>query len=757
MRRRKRTRKCLATILALTMGIGMSVFNAETLFISPSTPISAFAADNSLEQNAQPSDELFGAIEANEYEFPEESFDGSVGEDRLTNDEILTYVESNSTSSDLTFGDYSYKLSGPYVVITKYLGNEENLIIPESIDSRSVDMIDAYAFHNNAILKSVTIPKTVRTISNGAFKNCNSLSKVTIKSNASSVHRLTIEEKAFYRCISLKDIVLSSNVTEIGNEAFSGCVSLSKLELPDSLTKLGSMVIANTSISSMTIPKNIKSSGDVSIYGWHKGALGNCPSLTEIIFEEGIDTIPSCIAYDGSTVESEKSKIKRIVFPSTVQKIGIHAFEGCSYLESITLPKSLTEIGNYAFAQCTALTRVDIPSNVTSINMYAFSECSALVDVTTTYGSSPLNIRKFAFCNCINLKNISLASNITEIGDEAFSGCISLSKLELPKNLIKLGGKILRNTMVNSINIPPSVKIAEDGATYNEGALSRCPALMEVIFENGIERIPDYIAYDRSSGDKRSRINKITLPSTVKEIGSRAFADSSYLETIILPKALQTVEKYAFNSCNALKDIYYEGSEEDWKKIQIASGNDALSKATIHYNYVYPDSDKTTGDKDSKDNSDTKDTDSSKDNKDDNTNTSTDSTASTLPIIVTINSDKSLTYKDGYTPSEFTINVTASYLPVGEGTTFKNVKVTIELPDGLSFDKNSTKKTVIKNIGTVSSIENNNNNMSYTVYTDDNHVTGSFEVKAVVSADNYSSNTAAHKIPVILVNGITFR
>ena len=41
---------------------------------------------------------------------------------------------------------------------------------------------------------------------------------------------------------------------------------------------------------------------------------------------------------------------------------------------------------------------------------------------------------------------------------------------------------------------------------------------------------------------------------------------------------------YAFRLCTNLKDVYYSGTEEEWKKIDIRDSNDSLSNVKIHFN-----------------------------------------------------------------------------------------------------------------------------------------------------------------------------
>ena len=57
----------------------------------------------------------------------------------------------------------------------------------------------------------------------------------------------------------------------------------------------------------------------------------------------------------------------------------------------------------------------------------------------------------------------------------------------------------------------------------------------------------------------------------------------------IFPASIAHVGNYAFANCPKLTDVYYSGSEGQWKAIQIGKANSALSSATIHYNHLMAD------------------------------------------------------------------------------------------------------------------------------------------------------------------------
>ena len=74
---------------------------------------------------------------------------------------------------------------------------------------------------------------------------------------------------------------------------------------------------------------------------------------------------------------------------------------------------------------------------------------------------------------------------------------------------------------------------------------------------------------------------------TVTEIGARAFTheSSKSIREIHLPKTLLRIGSSAFAKLPALTDVYYEGSEEEWKKISELA---PLENVTIHFNTPIP-------------------------------------------------------------------------------------------------------------------------------------------------------------------------
>ena len=71
-----------------------------------------------------------------------------------------------------------------------------------------------------------------------------------------------------------------------------------------------------------------------------------------------------------------------------------------------------------------------------------------------------------------------------------------------------------------------------------------------------------------------SSLTSVIIPEGVTSIGRVAFGSSTSLTTITLPKSLNSIFSYVFSNC-PLEKIVYNGSIEEWTKIDIIPGSDS--------------------------------------------------------------------------------------------------------------------------------------------------------------------------------------
>ncbi|MDR3263932.1 MAG: leucine-rich repeat domain-containing protein [Clostridiales bacterium] len=175
-----------------------------------------------------------------------------------------------------------YKISDNEIEITKFfsVGIIDKVVIPSSIDGYPVTAIGAEAFKKTKA-KSITIPDTVRTIGNDAFKDCDLLKYITIPDSVT-----IIGMGAFSFCGGLTAIEIPNSVISIGSHAFEHCKELTDVTLPDGLASIENFVFLDCrALTSIQIPNSVTAIGSA--------AFMFCRALTEITIPGGMKSIGS--------------------------------------------------------------------------------------------------------------------------------------------------------------------------------------------------------------------------------------------------------------------------------------------------------------------------------------------------------------------------------------------------------------------------------------------------------------------------------
>ena len=342
-------------------------------------------------------------------------------------------IESHNSvlSSDyLTSGDYEYTfLDDGTVEISKYIGSDKEITIPDTIDGKKVTSISNYVFENCIGLESITIPENITNIEHMAFHYCTNLESINVDVNNniySSIDGVLFNKEQdkiiFFPYNKSDSYEIPDSVTSIGDMAFYGCHNLTNIIIPDSITSIGNWAFKNcSSLTNITIPNSVTSIGE--------RAFSECANFTNI-------TIPDSVTSIGEGAFSSCS-LTSIIIPDSVTSIGNVAFYDCDNLTSITIPKSVTSIGNWAFEGCSSLTNITIPNSVTSIGGGVFRSCKRLANITIS--NSVTSIYLETFYSCSSLTSIIIPDSVTSIGNKAFYGCTNLTSITIPKSVTSIG------------------------------------------------------------------------------------------------------------------------------------------------------------------------------------------------------------------------------------------------------------------------------------------------------------------------------
>ncbi|MDE7333588.1 MAG: leucine-rich repeat domain-containing protein, partial [Lachnospiraceae bacterium] len=221
------------------------------------------------------------------------------------------------------------------------------------------------------------------------------------------------------------------------------------------------------------------------------------------------------------------SKIRKVVIEEGVTSIGSCAFWNCGVI-SVEISSSVASIGNSAF-RGSSIISATIPSSVKTIGDSAFRACTSLT--TIVLPASIEEMGNAVFFECTEMKSAAFAPGSKQVvlGDNVFMECWHLASVTLPLNIDRIG----------------------------EGMFQNCLTLA-----------------------------RVEIPQGAESIGGHAFASCSSLAAVVIPDSVTTIGIAAFSD-SALADIYFTGTEAQWNSIsKIGDTASAVSKATIHYNYI---------------------------------------------------------------------------------------------------------------------------------------------------------------------------
>lgn len=327
-------------------------------------------------------------------------------------------------------------------------------------------------------------------------------------------------------------------VTAIAPGGFANCQNLTNIILPETLTTIGVSAFMYSSVMEMNIPASVTNIDFDSVLMQQNGPTFGGPILQNFNVDEDN---PVYCSVDGVLFNKEKTsllaypaaRVDNYNVPDGTIEIGpmAFAFSGAVYgpeygkFEILSLPKTLEEIGAGAFS-LSALRTLNIPASVKKISG----------DMQAQHMPS--------FWNCPLLKTINV--------DEANIAYASQDGVLFSKDMTYL-------------------------LHYPEGA------------QNVEYKMPDSVtsvitgAFCEGSDGAEYALEKVICSSNLENIGVAAFQANFSIKEIDLPVTLHTVADYAFDSSNAITDVYYGGTEEDRDEIVIGTGNTYLTNATWHY------------------------------------------------------------------------------------------------------------------------------------------------------------------------------
>lgn len=268
-----------------------------------------------------------------------------------------------------------------------------------------------------------------------------------------------------------------------------------------------------------------------------------------------------------------RSEVKNIVLPNGITYIEDGVFAG-SEIESITIPEGVTGIGDYAFYGASKLKSVILPSTLEKIGKGAFANCPQLYDIDFA-GTKVKEIPEKCFAGDSHLENLELYT-IDAIGSEAFAGT-SITQLILPEVEYFAPYALAGMEMLSELTL-------NSKAQYNEGTLmnnrnlvqlSGTPANVPALFAaNCVSYSPTAsLAGATEVGDyafSNSGVSELYLGSNLNRVGKGIFSGGEYISEINateLGSNIPSADEDAFSGIepSKIRLKVAAGKADEWK------------------------------------------------------------------------------------------------------------------------------------------------------------------------------------------------
>lgn len=492
----------------------------------------------------------------------------------------------------------------------------ENAFINTKYYNTASNWSDGVLYVGNHIIASSGIsgeysirPGTVTIADKAFFNNCSDITGLTV--NAEHVGNY-----AFSGCRKLKDLILTDKVKTIGDFAFYNSSSLEYVSVGTGLESVGADAFKNSN--------NFKSVYISNLDKWCHIYFANsyaAPHYFGTLYLNGKEiekvTIPADLSEIKPYLFVGCDKLTEVIMGDNITRIGNGAFIDCTGLTTIDLSNSLEHIGSNAFERCTNLESVTIPAKVKTIGSFAFSNCHTFTEITIP--DNTVSIGQKAFNNCTDLKKLNIGTGLKEIGFDAFYYCDALSDVyikdlgqwssidfktvEFPRSnpLYFADNLYLNDELVTSIKIPHGTKKISPYAFYSyskitgvsipnsvESIGAKCFTFTGTVFENklGVVSIPGSVKELSDLAFKTTAFETVIIRHGVETIGSGAFSGCPVLKSIYIPKSVKVIKSLPFEFSQALTDIYYQGTKEDWSKITFINQTDNTIPEDVKIHYL---------------------------------------------------------------------------------------------------------------------------------------------------------------------------
>lgn len=307
--------------------------------------------------------------------------------------------------------------------------------------------------------------------------------------------------------------------------------------------------IAENGFSSLAELVHVSVPGSVVLIG--KSAFGSCSNLRSIDLASGLIGIDDG-AFDYC------SSLESIVLPDTVTNLGSSVFFRCSALKSVTFSQNLAVMGQGTFMRCDALTDVSLPASLTKAASQTFRSCAGLKTATVAgpvcselmFGECPaLESVTFLDPNCeICTYGSTICNEIKDVVKGNYSGVIRGYRGSTAEEYAKKWDYRFEPLDPET---PPAIDYSGQPVQFDAE---------HKYTEKGVcyEYMGDYVTvrgFVSGQVPETLVLRRDIAGVPVTKIGEDAFAGMTGVQFVTLPMSIKEIGSGAFTQCADLKEV----------------------------------------------------------------------------------------------------------------------------------------------------------------------------------------------------------
>lgn len=409
-------------------------------------------------------------------------------------------------------------------------------------------------FRGNTKIKKVIIKKGVTSIPDNAFKSCKKLKSVSIPKTVKSVGSYS-----FYNT-AIENITIPKSVKTIGAGSLCNCKLLTTVTMPgkfkvyapnpekneDIMSRYDN--IKSVKLNTILDISNMKYFSAMNVYTWNKDTkyksydgvvyskdgktvLGMPLKRDELAVREGCTTFDvQAVAYDSVSKDSDTfacGSLRKVIIPESIEKVVdsrnlLSKTKRAEFKVEDIIVKSKKLDGNSIALLSTCFNHIE-----TEKFMEKFSNQIKKED--GMYISNDNVLVKYDG----KAKNVVIPSYVKEIADNAFYTA-NVESVDIPDSVTKFGKNIFELSSIVKVNLPKNMK------TISEAMFKNCSNLVDVKIPDSVEIIEN----EAFSGCSKIDVN-IAFGQNMKVIKSKAFSNVPW-EKITVPASIVRIDEDAF-------------------------------------------------------------------------------------------------------------------------------------------------------------------------------------------------------------------